>query len=92
MAIEMISPCYRWVKTETILFSLWFIFLKGSFIFLYLSFKIVTLLKAVSFDKDNNQAVGFNANMFLINVLLDDSVVITINFSQPSTENFLEPD
>lgn len=53
---------------------------------------MVTLPKAVSFDKDNDRAVGFNANMFLINVLLDDSVVIIINFSQPSTENFLEPD
>lgn len=49
--------------------------------------------KAVSFDKDNDQAVGFNANiMLLINVLLDNSVVITINLNQPSTVYFLEPD
>lgn len=45
-----------------------------------------------SFHKDNDQAVGFNANvLLLINVLLDDSVAI-INFSQPSIDYFLEPD
>lgn len=53
---------------------------------------MVTLPKAISFDKDNDQA-GFNANvMLLINVLLDDSVVIIVNFSQGSIEYFLEPD
>lgn len=46
-----------------------------------------------SFHKDNDQAVGFNANVvLLINVLLDDSLVIIIKFSQPSIEYFLEPD
>lgn len=48
---------------------------------------MVPLPKTISFDKDNDQAVGFNANvMLLINVLLDDSVVIIVNFSQASTE------
>lgn len=46
-----------------------------------------------SFHKDNDQAVGFNANvLLLINVLLDDSVATIINFSQPSINYFLEPD
>ena len=55
--------------------------------------KWVTLPKTVSFDKDNDQAGGFNANvMLLINVLLDNSVVIIVNFNQPSTGYFLEPD
>lgn len=58
----------------------------------YLPFKMVTLPKAASFDKDNDRAVGLNANvMLLINILLDDSAVIIIK-RQPSTEYFLEPD
>lgn len=87
MAIVKVLPCHiRLVRTETILFSNFFSSKAVSYCSIS-PLKWVTQPKAVSFDKDNDQAVGFNTNvMLLINVLLDDSVVIIINFNQPSIE------
>lgn len=90
MAIVRRSPHYKSGENwnNTLIFSS-----KQFHIALFPPLKWLTLPKALFFDKDNNQAVRFNANVILlINVLLDDSVVIIVNFSQTSIEYFLEPD
>lgn len=62
MEVVKISACYKVGKNRNNTFSDFFPH-KVSFILLCFLFEIVTLPKAVSFDKDNNQVVGFNTKV-----------------------------